>query len=56
MEKLTQRQVYDTIRYAYIRDYHGFYEDRYKGQNRLSRTATWYAVKNTVKLWKEQYE
>ena len=54
MSKLSQREVYELIRTAFIRDYNGHFKDEYNDQNRLIRRATWVAIHNTVRLWRKQ--
>ena len=50
--KKSQREIYETL---WAERYNVLY-DAYYDKDKAIRTATQYAVENTVKKWKEQYE
>ncbi len=51
----TQLEVFKHLRKLFLEDYRGFYIDEYKGQNKLGRNATLYAVRYTAKVWRGAY-
>ncbi len=53
--KLTCEQMYIKLRNQYKKDYKGHFRDMYEGHNNAERTATMYAMRNTVVEWRRQY-
>lgn len=49
-----QEKVFKYLYNLYKKDYRGHFTDEYKGQNKLGRTATLYAVRNTIYVWREE--
>ncbi len=53
--KLTCAQMYTKLRNQYKEDYRGHFRDMYEGHNHAERTATFYAIRNTIAEWRRQY-
>jgi len=44
-------QIFKQLRVMFMQEYIGHFKDDYEGQNKLSRNANIYAVKNTKRIW-----
>ena len=53
---MTQRKIYTRLRKQFLKDYRGHFRDMYEGHNHAERSATAYAIKNTIFTWKEQWK
>jgi len=49
-------QVYNRLYAVYMQQYIGHFGDEYKGQNKLRRMATLFAVANTKRVWIEEQQ
>ena len=43
--------IYNRLVESYKKDYYGYWVDKYEGQNKLSREAHKFAIKNTIVIW-----